>query len=116
MPLKYGDTVVLYDGVSLKGWKGEEKRTYEFMDDGQVFNHPDHGVSDVYHVQRRDEKTDHEKDWSLFIRANSPVYFGAAKVLTAESPILKGRTFEIVKKTGAEQKDTRYEFKEVFAE
>lgn len=115
MPLKYGDAVVLHDGVSMKNWKGGETRQYSFQDEGQEFTHPDHGFSHVYKVRRLD-KGDPDKDWSMYIKPGSALGIAAIKMLTKEKQTLSYRNFEISKTTGAEQKDTRYDFKEIYLE
>lgn len=114
MGIKHGDGVKIYDGVPLKQWKDKEARRFSIIDDGATFPHSEYGDSYVYHVNRIQEGYDPEKDWTLFIRPNSALYYGALEVLNADKPSLKGRTFDIIKHTGKENRETRYEWKEVF--
>lgn len=114
MGIKYGEGVKVYEGIPLRQWKNSEIRKVRILDNGATFPHTEYGDSYVYHVNRLDEGYDPAKDWTLFIRPNSALYYGALEVLTAEKPELQGRTFEITKHTGKENRQTRYEWKEVF--
>lgn len=114
MALKYGDGVKIYEGIPLKQWKNGQTRRIIIVDEGGTFPHSEYGESFVYTCLRVEEGFDPNKKWTLFIRPNSALYYGALQVLTKERPTLEGRTFDITKHTGKEQKETRYDFVEVF--
>lgn len=113
--MKHEEQIILYESVDKDGWKDGEIRTYEFIDNGRDFDHPEYGVSYVYHVQRRDDGFDPNKDKTLYIRPKSALEI-AFNPFLAQKNYLNGRIFEFKKLIPVknDRSKDRYELKEIF--
>lgn len=116
MPLQPEEQIVLYKSIGKETWDGGETRNYIFIDNGQDFNHPEYGLSYVYHVMRQDKGHDPNEDRSMYVKPNGALAIALGKHLTKKNPSLAGRSFKFHKVTGQELKDTRYEVTENYKE
>lgn len=86
--------------VGMATWKGGEKKTLTFLDNGVDWT-GEFGLAYVYTVMEGEEKK------RIYIRPSSPMDIGLSRLLV-DHETMEGLTVEIEKTTGKAQKDTRY--------
>jgi len=113
MPLEKSEPFTRHKAISKRNWKGGQEKTLTFITNTKDVDKTEHGLMYVAKVTEgkkplhiADVKEEDLRE--LWIKPE-----GALAICLAEFVPLLGKTLEITKTTGATNKDTRYNAKEV---